>query len=113
MYRINIDDIDSLKSFLIINDTEYIDAIIDLNKATLVTNTKEIFAALTLDSIAIDEESSLMIRINRKLLLGLANTGHILIKIVDSFVKMDFFVITDTGDSENSVSENQSLLYNR
>lgn len=103
MYRINVSNENQIKKFLSINDTEYIDAIINGKNAILINNSREIFAALTLDAIAIDERELLQIRIPRKLLNNLVTVGYFLVKIIDTQVQLEFFEDFE-GDTEKSCS---------
>lgn len=102
MYRINITDENTLRAFLLINDNEYIDAIIKGNKTILVSNTREIFAALQLDTIAIDTTEQLMLRVPRKLLLDLFSVGHILVDTSDTEATLDFFELHNDGGTERT-----------
>ena len=104
MYRVNIGDDTNFSNLLKINDVEYVDAIIDNNKATFISNTKEVFAILSLDSVAVDEDTALSIRIPRGILISLLCKGYILIGATEELVSLQFFEIQETGETELSCS---------
>ena len=104
MYRVNVDNIDTLNKFLSINDIEYLDAIIDKDGAILVSNTVEMFAAIQLDAFPIDEESKLLLRIPKKLFSSLVTQGYFLISVFNEIVTLKFFV------NENDMVENTCTI---
>lgn len=104
MYRVNVDNIDTLNKFLSINDIEYLDAIIDKDGAILVSNTVEMFAAIQLDVFPIDKESKLMLRIPKKLFSSLVTQGYFLISVFNEIVTLKFFV------NENDMVENTCTI---
>ena len=93
MFRVEIKEETNLKTFLSLNDSEYIDAILDKNKSTFINSTREIFATITLETIAIDEVESKSIRLPRKHLLNLLAIGYLLIDVRETNVSLDFYEI--------------------
>lgn len=55
LYKVFIKDIALLKIFLSINDTDYVDVILNDEKSSMVTNTGEIFSILNLRTLAKSE----------------------------------------------------------
>lgn len=105
MYRIDISSLEQFKLFLDINDSDYVDGIINNRQAIFVSNTKEKFAALQLDTVAVDETESLQIRFPRKLLRNLATNGHMLVNIDnENLVNVQFFEVSPNGDLEKTCS---------
>lgn len=102
MFRVEIKEENNLKTFLSLNDSEYIDAILDKTKTTLINSTREIFATITLDTIAIDEMESKSVRLPRKLLLNLLSIGYMLIDIRETDISLDFYEIQKESVVEKS-----------
>ena len=48
MYKLEINDLKELNLFLNLNDLEYVDLFLSRGKSILVSNTAELFAALSL-----------------------------------------------------------------
>lgn len=91
MFRIEINNERDLHSFLSLNDGEYIDVFLKDGSSTLVANNKELFAMITLETIAIDEPSDISVRFPRKLLDDLLVEGHILANVTETKVELRFF----------------------
>lgn len=109
MFRVEIKEEVNLRTFLTLSDSEYFDAILDKGNSTFIISNSEVFATITLETVAIDEKGSQAIRLPRKLLLNLLSVGYLLIDVKEVDVNLELYEI----QKENSVEKTCGLLFAR
>lgn len=75
MYRISIENVEQFKTFLSINDSEYIDAILTKDMAVFITNSTEILGLFMQSCSSSANETGCNLRIPRGLLKKLIGDG--------------------------------------
>ena len=98
MYKLEINDLKELNLFLNLNDLEYVDLFLSRGKSILVSNTAELFAALSLYTECSADESSANIRLPRKMLASLVCEGNIIIKVKEHEVVLLFYANDQTQE---------------
>lgn len=98
MYKLEINDLKELNLFLNLNDLEYVDLFLSRGKSILVSNTAELFAALSLYTECSADESSANIRLPRKMLASLVCEGNIVIKVKENEVVLLFYANDQTQE---------------
>lgn len=110
MYRLEINDLKEANLFLNLNDLEYVDLFLSRGKSILVSNTAELFAALSLDTECSADESSVNIRLPRKMLASLMCEGNIVIKVNESQVILLFYANNQTQERYSVILVRQEVF---
>lgn len=106
MYRLMIEDVKDINQFLNLNDLEYVDLFLNKDKSILVSNTTELFAALSLKTDVSADEQPTNIRLPRKMLASLVCDGNITVSVTEDTVMLVFY-------SEALAQEKYSVSFGR
>ena len=91
VFKVFIRDVNKLHSFLRVNDTEYVDTFVDVDRTLFISNSPSMFGSLQLETDATPDAEAFQFRFPVKILRNVVTEGYLYIDKYDSDVKVAIY----------------------